>query len=61
MSRHRIPPANGQDSLWDYPRPPAVVPSRSRVRVLHAGLTIAYSVATIRLLQTSQPPAPRAS
>jgi uncharacterized protein (DUF427 family) len=57
MSRQRIPPASGQESVWDYPRPPAVVPSRSRVRVVHAGLTIADSLATIRVLETSQPPA----
>ena len=46
-----------QESVWDYPRPPAVVPTRDRIRVVHAGVTIADTVAAIRVLETSQPPA----
>lgn len=53
----RVPPASGQESVWDYPRPPAVVPTQSRVRVIHAGVTVADSCATVRILETSQPPA----
>jgi uncharacterized protein (DUF427 family) len=53
----RIEPAPGQESVWDYPRPPVVVPSERRLRVVHAGVTIADSRAGCRVLETSQPPA----
>jgi uncharacterized protein (DUF427 family) len=53
----RIEPGPGQESVWDYPRPPAVVPFTGRVRVVHLGVTIADTTAAIRVLETSQPPA----
>lgn len=43
--------------MWDYPRPPAVVPTADRVRVVHRGTTVADTTAAIRVLETSQPPA----
>lgn len=43
--------------MWDYPRPPAVVPTDSRVRVVHHGVPIAETRAAVRVLETSQPPA----
>jgi uncharacterized protein (DUF427 family) len=50
--------ANGRptESVWDYPRPPAVVPCERRVRVLHGGVTIAESDRALRVLETSSPP-----
>lgn len=45
------------ESVWDYPRPPAVEPSTKRVRVEHGGETIADSERTLRVLETSQAPA----
>ena len=45
------------ESVWDYPRPPAVEPSAKRVRVEHGGETIAESDNALRVLETSQPPA----
>jgi len=53
----RIEPGPGQESVWDYPRPPAAVASTDHVRVLHAGVTLADTRAAIRVLETSQPPA----
>jgi uncharacterized protein (DUF427 family) len=53
----RTPPAEGQESVWDYPRPPAVVPTDAHVRVVHGGVSIADTHAAIRVLETSQPPA----
>lgn len=53
----RIEPGPGQESVWDYPRPPAVVPSTDRVRVVHRGVLVADTRAAIRVLETSQPPA----
>jgi uncharacterized protein (DUF427 family) len=43
--------------VWDYPRPPAVVPCTHRIRVVHCGRTVADSVGAMRVLETSQPPA----
>ena len=57
MRPERIAPTPGQESVWDYPRPPAVVACASRVRVVHRGLTIADTRVAIRVLETSQPPA----
>lgn len=56
-SSRRIEPGPGQESVWDYPRPPAVVPTSSHIRVVHCGVTIADTHAAIRVLETSQPPA----
>lgn len=47
----------GQESVWDYPRPPMVVPTDERVRVVHGGVVIADTRAAVRVLETSQPPA----
>ena len=46
----------GGDSVWDYPRPPRVEPSRRRVRVVVDGVTIADSRGAVRVLETSHPP-----
>jgi uncharacterized protein (DUF427 family) len=50
--------ANGlaTESVWDYPRPPAVVPCERRVRVIHAGRTVAESERALRVLETASPP-----
>lgn len=44
------------ESVWDYPRPPAVVPSERRARVEFAGVTVADSLRALRVLETSHPP-----
>lgn len=51
-----IPPGPGQESVWDYPRPPAIERTTSLVRVEHGGRTIAETCRAIRILETSQPP-----
>jgi uncharacterized protein (DUF427 family) len=53
----RIEPGPGQESVWDYPRPPALVPCRARVRVVHRGVTVVDTTSAWRVLETSQPPA----
>lgn len=53
----RVVPGPSQESVWDYPRPPAVVPCADRVQVVHGGVTIADTTRSIRVLETSQPPA----
>jgi uncharacterized protein (DUF427 family) len=52
----RIEPGPGQESVWDYPRPPAVVPTDERVRIVHAGHVVADTRRAVRVLETSQPP-----
>ena len=52
----RIDPSPGQESVWDYPRPPRIEPCARRIRVEFAGETIADSIRTYRLLETSHPP-----
>jgi uncharacterized protein (DUF427 family) len=44
------------ERVWDYPRPPAVVPCEPRVRVQLAGELLADSTAALRVLETSHPP-----
>ena len=57
MEPTRIEPGPGQESVWDYPRPPALDPTDALVVVEHAGATVADTRRAIRVLETSQPPA----
>ena len=52
----RIEPGPGQESVWDYPRPPTVSPTGEHVRVVHRGVVLADTQRPIRILETSQPP-----
>jgi uncharacterized protein (DUF427 family) len=51
-----VAPGPGQESVWDYPRPPRVEPVTARVRVEFEGLTIADTVRALRVCETSSPP-----
>ena len=44
------------ERVWGYPRPPAVVPCRRRVRVMLGGEVLADSTDALRVLETSHPP-----
>ena len=44
------------ERVWDYPRPPAVVPCQRRVRAELAGEVLADSTRALRVLETSHPP-----
>ncbi len=57
MRPTRTEPGPGQESVWDYPRPPALAPTAERVRVLHHGHVLADTIRAVRVLETSQPPA----
>jgi uncharacterized protein (DUF427 family) len=52
----RIPPGPGQESVWDYPRPPRLEPTSRLVVVTFGGVEIARSTRALRLLETSHPP-----
>ncbi len=51
-----IAPGPGQESVWDYPRPPVIVADAREVVVHRNGIEIARSSETFRLLETSHPP-----
>ena len=53
---NRIDPAPGQESVWDYPRPPRVEPSSERIVVTLGGRVIADTTDSVRVLETSHPP-----
>ena len=44
------------EDVWQYPRPPAVVPCDRRVRVELGGMLLADSIDALRVLETSHPP-----
>lgn len=50
------PPAPGQESVWDYPRPPRLEPALAHLRVEHGGQTVAETRRGLRVLETSHPP-----
>jgi uncharacterized protein (DUF427 family) len=54
--RGRVEPGAGQESVWDYPRPPHVEASERHVQVVFAGLVIADTHRAKRVLETSHPP-----
>ncbi len=56
MSRQRIQPGPGQESVWDYPRPPRLEDVDKKVKVVFGGVTLAYTTRAKRVLETSHPP-----
>ncbi|WP_424950169.1 DUF427 domain-containing protein [Deinococcus sp.] len=51
-----IPPAPGQESVWDYPRPPHLERSEKHVEIWLGGVQIVDSAGAYRVLETSHPP-----
>jgi uncharacterized protein (DUF427 family) len=52
----RIEPLAGQESVWDYPRPPRLEKVSARLRVIFNSQAVADSVSGYRVLETSHPP-----
>jgi uncharacterized protein (DUF427 family) len=52
----RIQPGPGQESVWDYPRPPRIEPAADAIRVEFGGQVVAQSTRALRVLETSHPP-----
>jgi uncharacterized protein (DUF427 family) len=46
----------GQESVWDYPRPPRVERSADLVEVVFGGVLVASTTRSVRVLETSHPP-----
>ena len=51
-----IEPAPGQESVWDYPRPPRLERVDKRIEVIFAGSMIVDAPVSYRVLETSHPP-----
>lgn len=51
-----VAPAAGQESVWDYPRPPRIEPDSRHVRVQAGERVLADSRAVVRVLETASPP-----
>jgi uncharacterized protein (DUF427 family) len=52
----RDPIGPGQESVWDYPRPPRLEPCARHIVIRHGGVTLVDSRRTLRMLETSHPP-----
>ncbi len=49
-------PGPGQESVWDYPRPPKLEQSRRLIVVRYQGILVAETRDAWRVLETSHPP-----
>ncbi|WP_433800850.1 DUF427 domain-containing protein [Actinomycetospora sp. CA-084318] len=56
MRIRRETPGPGQESVWDYPRPPRAERDHRRCVVTHAGTVVVDTDDLIRVLETSHPP-----
>jgi uncharacterized protein (DUF427 family) len=56
MSTRRIPPKAGQESVWDYPRPPRLEATPKHLKITFNGQLIAETHRAYRILETSHPP-----
>ena len=52
----KIRPKKGQESVWDYPRPPKLEKSAKEIAVKFNGEIIAHTNNAYRVLETSHPP-----
>ncbi len=50
------PTGPGQESVWDYPRPPLVEPVRRRAVIRHGGQVVVDTADLVRVCETSHPP-----
>ncbi len=56
MENHRKKAGPGQESVWDYPRPPRIEDTSKKIEVKFNGVTIASTKRAKRVLETSLPP-----
>jgi uncharacterized protein (DUF427 family) len=49
-------PGEGQESVWDYPRPPALVDEAREVIVRVGGVEVVRTRRALRMLETASPP-----
>ncbi len=51
-----LTPGDGQESVWDYPRPPRIARDSRLVEIRFGDRLIASSTRAIRILETASPP-----
>lgn len=56
MRPQPIPPQAGQESVWNYPRPPRLERSPKRLKIIFSNLVLADTNSAYRVLETSHPP-----
>jgi uncharacterized protein (DUF427 family) len=56
LNLKRIKPGPGQESVWDYPRPPQLEDTPKHIQVIFNDVIIADSHQAKRVLETSHPP-----
>jgi uncharacterized protein (DUF427 family) len=58
FSRRPTPdkPGPGQESVWDYPRPPRLETCSDLIEIYFGGVRIAHTARSWRILETSHPP-----
>lgn len=52
----RIEPKAGQESVWDYPRPPKLERTNKHLKIIFNNVIIAETSLAFRVLETSHPP-----
>lgn len=56
MNTKRIKPGPGQESVWDYPRPPRLEDTSKHIQVIFNQVVVAETRRARRVLETSHPP-----
>lgn len=56
MRKDEYDAAKGEESVWDYPRPPQLEQVDEVVRIFHNGVKIVETKSAYRVLETSHPP-----
>ena len=56
MRPQPIKPQPGQESVWDYPRPPQLEKTDRQIKIIFNGVTLAETSQAYRVLETSHPP-----
>ena len=56
VNRQNIQPGPGQESVWDYPRPPRLEDTTKHIQVIFNGVAIVDTHSSKRVLETSHPP-----
>lgn len=56
MNVDPVKPGPGQESVWDYPRPPRIEPFSGRILVIFGGQVVADTSRAVKYMETSHPP-----
>ncbi len=52
----KVKSKEGEESVWDYPRPPKMEKATKHLKIFHGKHTIADTIRPFRILETSHPP-----